>query len=114
MLASSSKIEIRPVSQLKPYRNNARAHSKKQIRQIADSISRFGFNNPVLVDDAGQIIAGHFSVHGMPDGCCVVRSACARSYALYDSRTLRRTLKGIEVLFRPPAIRGSGQNVSSI
>jgi DNA modification methylase len=59
VLASSSKIEIRPVSQLKPYRNNARAHSKKQIRQIADSISRFGFNNPVLVDDAGQIIAGH-------------------------------------------------------
>jgi ParB-like chromosome segregation protein Spo0J len=35
-----------------PYKNNARTHSKKQIKQIASSIKRFGFNNPVLVDDA--------------------------------------------------------------
>ena len=34
-------------------------HSKKQIRQIADSIERFGFTNPVLVSDDGEIIAGH-------------------------------------------------------
>jgi ParB-like nuclease domain len=45
--------------QLAPYRNNARTHSKKQIRQIADSIRCFGFTNPVLMDDSGQIIAGH-------------------------------------------------------
>ena len=31
----------------------------KQVRQIADSISRFGFTNPVLISDEGQIIAGH-------------------------------------------------------
>jgi len=42
-----------------PYRNNARTHSKKQIRQIADSIRRFGFTNPVLIDDSGQVMAGH-------------------------------------------------------
>src|SRR5688572_30255341 len=44
---------------LKPYARNARTHSKKQIKQIAASIERFGFNNPVLVSDAGEIIAGH-------------------------------------------------------
>jgi DNA modification methylase len=34
-------------------------HSQKQLRQIARSIERFGFTNPVLVGDDGEIIAGH-------------------------------------------------------
>src|SRR4029450_4983177 len=53
------KIEPTSVRELRPHPNNARTHSKKQIRQIAKSIQRFGFCNPVLVDDQGQIIAGH-------------------------------------------------------
>ena len=57
--AGDGRIEVLPVHQLTPYSNNARTHSKKQIRQIAESIRRFGFTNPVLVDDNGQIIAGH-------------------------------------------------------
>lgn len=52
-------FENRPTNSLRPYSGNARTHSPKQIRQIARSIERFGFNNPVLVDDDGQIIAGH-------------------------------------------------------
>jgi DNA modification methylase len=47
------------VNKLKPRKTNARTHSRKQIRQIAECIKRFGFNNPVLVDDADEIIAGH-------------------------------------------------------
>jgi DNA modification methylase len=38
---------------------NARTHSKHQIRQIGDSITQFGFTNPVLVDHKNTIIAGH-------------------------------------------------------
>ncbi|MFD3264584.1 site-specific DNA-methyltransferase [Phenylobacterium ferrooxidans] len=53
------EVEHRAPSTLKPYARNARRHSKKQIKQIADSIQRFGFTNPVLVSDEGQIIAGH-------------------------------------------------------
>jgi DNA modification methylase len=53
------KIECTLVRELRPHPNNARTHSKKQIRQIARSIEKFGFCNPVLVDDAKQIIAGH-------------------------------------------------------
>jgi DNA modification methylase len=53
------KIEYTPVRELRPHPNNARTHSKKQIRQIAKSIEQFGFCSPVLVDDAKQIIAGH-------------------------------------------------------
>src|SRR6185312_8134956 len=47
------------LSRLVPYKRNARTHSKKQIRQIADSIERFGFTNPILVDDNEMILAGH-------------------------------------------------------
>jgi DNA modification methylase len=53
------KIEYSLVRELRPYPNNARTHSKRQIRQIANSIKKFGFCNPVLVDDEKQIIAGH-------------------------------------------------------
>lgn len=49
----------REIVSLKPYPNNARTHSRKQIRQIANSIERFGFTNPVLISDAGEIVAGH-------------------------------------------------------
>src|SRR5437870_5576424 len=53
------KIELTPVRELRPYLNNAWTHSRRQIRQIARSIEEFGFCNPVLIDDAKQIIAGH-------------------------------------------------------
>jgi len=56
---AANRLEARSISELRPYVGNARTHSKKQIRQIADSIRRFGFTNPVLVSDAGEIIAGH-------------------------------------------------------
>ena len=49
----------RSVDSLKPCSRNARTHSKKQIRQIANSIEQFGFTNPVLIDADGGIIAGH-------------------------------------------------------
>jgi len=55
------KIEVDqlPVANLRPYPRNARTHSQKQIAQIAASIRTFGFNNPVLIDEDGVIIAGH-------------------------------------------------------
>jgi DNA modification methylase len=49
----------REIASLRPYSRNARTHSKKQLKQIAASIERFGFTNPVLVSDDGQIVAGH-------------------------------------------------------
>ena len=52
-------IEHRAISSLKPWATNARTHSKKQVRQIAKSIEEFGFTNPVLIDEAGTILAGH-------------------------------------------------------
>ena len=48
-----------PVSALVPYAENARTHSDEQVAQIATSIQQFGFVNPVLVDGAGVLVAGH-------------------------------------------------------
>ena len=48
-----------PIAELKLDRRNARTHSKRQIRQIADSIEEFGFTSPVLIDEENKLIAGH-------------------------------------------------------
>ncbi len=53
------KITEMSVTALTPYARNARTHSKKQIKQIAASIERFGWTNPVLIDGQDQIVAGH-------------------------------------------------------
>jgi hypothetical protein len=54
-----SNIEWVAIGVLAPAPNNARTHSKRQIKLIARAIERFGFMNPILVDGEGVIIAGH-------------------------------------------------------
>ena len=44
---------------LKPRAGKPRTQSAKPIHQIAESIEAFGFTNPILIDDAGGVIAGH-------------------------------------------------------
>lgn len=53
------QLEERAVALLRPHERNARTHSKKQLKQIEVSIRRFGFLNPVLIDEENRIIAGH-------------------------------------------------------
>jgi site-specific DNA-methyltransferase (adenine-specific) len=52
-------IEKINIEQLLPYAKNSRTHDDAQVAQLAASIKEFGFNNPVLVDGEGTIIAGH-------------------------------------------------------
>lgn len=47
------------IGDVRPSARNARTHTPKQIKQIAESIRRFGFTNPVLIDETGTLIAGH-------------------------------------------------------
>jgi len=53
------KLRYLPVGKLKANLQNARTHSKQQIREIANSIREFGFTNPVLVDKNDSVLAGH-------------------------------------------------------
>jgi len=55
----SGKVKKVAIDSITPNSHNARTHSKKQIGQIADSIRKFGFTNPIIVDEKSIIIAGH-------------------------------------------------------
>jgi DNA modification methylase len=95
MNAPIKHVAETPVASLRPYSRNARTHSKKQVRQIADSIQRFGFTNPVLIDGENQIIAGHGRVEaakliGMATVPCLridrMSAAEKRAYVLADNK----------------------------
>ena len=88
-------IEMLPPAELRPWARNARTHSNKQLRQIADSISRFGFTNPVLIDQERAILAGHGRVEaakllGMSEVPCLrfdhMSSAEKRAYVIADNK----------------------------
>ena len=92
-------IEQHPTSQLKPFKANARTHSKRQLDQIARSIEAFGFTNPVLTDEHDTILAGHGRLeaarklgwHEVPtlriEG---MTSAEKRAYVIADNRIAER------------------------
>lgn len=52
-------VEYWDIARLIPYARNARTHSATQVAEIAGSIRAFGFSNPILVSEAGDVIAGH-------------------------------------------------------
>src|SRR5205085_8199420 len=91
----TQQIVMRKIADLRPYAGNARTHSRKQIDQIARSIERFGFTNPVLIADDGEILAGHGRVAAARQlGWCEVptlalsklNAAERRAYVLADNK----------------------------
>jgi hypothetical protein len=106
-------IEYHSTSQLSPRANNPRTHSKKQIDQIAAAIRRFGFTNPILIDDANGIVAGHGRVQaatvvGLDQVPTVRLSAMSeaeiRAYVIADNRLAEnagwdRELLGLELQY---------------
>ena len=74
---------------------NARTHSKKQLKQIAESIRTFGFTNPVLIDQTNTILAGHGRVEaaktlGLETVPCIriehMTEAEKRAYVIADNK----------------------------
>ena len=95
LTASNMRIEQLPPAALRPRPGNPRTHSAKQIQQIADSIATFGFNNPILVDEQQQIIAGHgrweaarlLKLESVPVVCLAHMSADqVRAYVIADNK----------------------------
>ncbi len=89
------QIERVSVASLVPYARNSRTHSAEQVLQLAASIREFGFTNPVLIDDRGEIIAGHGRVMaarsiGMQDVPCIrlghLTDAQKRAYVIADNK----------------------------
>ena len=91
----ADSVARRPVASLLPYARNARTHSDEQVAQIAASVLEWGWTSPVLVDEAGMIIAGHGRVLaaqrlGLPEVPVMVASgwseAQKRAYVIADNK----------------------------
>ncbi len=89
------KIEKVAIENLIPYARNSRTHSDEQVAQIAASIKEFGFNNPVLIDESGSIIAGHGRILaarklGLSEAPCIRLSHLSetqrRAYVIADNK----------------------------
>ena len=52
-------IQDRAIGEIRPYDKNAKKHPENQIKAIADSIEKFGFNQPLVVDKNDVLIVGH-------------------------------------------------------
>ena len=53
------ELERWAITDLTPYELNVKKHDKEQVARIAAAISRFGFDQPIVVDKNGVIIKGH-------------------------------------------------------
>lgn len=91
----TERLEKRKISELIPYANNARTHSPAQIELLRRSLREFGFIAPVLIDGAGNVIAGHGRIEaakaeGIEEAPCVLvehlTDAQRRAYILADNR----------------------------
>ncbi len=56
---SRTAIELVSVAELVPYAKNVKDHPQHQVELVAESIRKFGFNQPILIDSGNVIIAGH-------------------------------------------------------
>ena len=89
------RFETLDINAIRPSRRNVRTHSKKQTKQIADSILTFGWTAPIVVDERNTILAGHGRYHaavllGLKVVPVVVVTGLSepekRAYALADNK----------------------------
>lgn len=92
---SCGEVELRPVGEIIPYARNAKVHGPEQIRRIRASLREFGFVRPLLIDAAGNLIAGHGTLEaaiaeGMESVPCVLAEGLTESqrkaYILADNK----------------------------
>lgn len=88
-------IQYLPPRDLKSWPHNARTHSGKPVKQLAQSIARFGFIHPVLIDEHTRILAGHGRVMaaielGLAEVPCIaighLSEAQKRAYVIADNK----------------------------
>jgi DNA modification methylase len=127
------KIVYRSIEELKLDPTNPRLHSKKQIRQLKNSIETFGFNVPILTDRFGNVRAGHGRLLaaialGMPEvpTLCLehLTPAQARAFmiadnrlteiATWDDRLLAQQLKELSLLDLDFSLESTGFEMGEI
>lgn len=54
-----TKIDLVPLEDVRPYVNNPKEHPEVQVGKIASSIDEFAWDQPIVVDETGEIVKGH-------------------------------------------------------
>ncbi|WP_294143857.1 site-specific DNA-methyltransferase [uncultured Clostridium sp.] len=95
MARTTTEMQLISISKLIPYVNNARTHSAEQVNKLRSSLREFGFVNPVIIDSAYNVIAGHGRIlaskeEGIEEVPCVLvdylTEAQKKAYILADNR----------------------------
>lgn len=106
-LPQNLNIVYQDIDTLSLRANNPRTHSAKQVKQIADSISQFGFTNPILVDEKNNVIAGHGRIAAAETlGIIIVPTICLaalsdaeiRAYVIADNKLAENAGWDVDIL----------------
>src|ERR1700736_5009918 len=62
----ADRVERRPIERLIPYANNARLHTEADLDKLAAAIRKWGWTMPVVVDEEGNLLAGHARIAAAP------------------------------------------------
>ncbi len=94
-MKTTTDFQLVSIDKLVPYINNARTHSPEQINKLRSSLREFGFINPIIIDRAFNVIAGHgrleaAKAEGIAEVPCVfadhLTEAQKKAYILADNR----------------------------
>ena len=94
-MTTTKEFQLVDINKLVPYANNARTHNKEQILKLRSSLREFGFVNPVIIDKAYNVLAGHGRIEaakeeGIAEVPCVyadhLTEAQKKAYILADNR----------------------------
>ena len=94
-MTTTTEFQLVDINKLVPYANNARTHNKEQILKLRSSLREFGFVNPVIIDKAYNVLAGHGRIEaakeeGITEVPCVyadhLTEAQKKAYILADNR----------------------------
>lgn len=89
-------IIMRRIDELIPYERNAKKHDEKQVANVANSIKRFGWQQPLVIDEGGMVVIGHCRLMaakklGMQEVPCTVASGLTdeeiRELRIADNKT---------------------------
>jgi len=98
-MSNGPRIEVWAIDRIKPYEKNPRTLPETAIAKVSASLSEFGFQKPIVVDEAGTIIAGHVmlaaaqraGIARVPVAISSLTPAQAKAYRLADNRTAHET-----------------------
>src|SRR5207237_1502038 len=86
----AERIEYWALERLIPYASNARLHRESDIDKLADSLRRWGWTNPALVDEHGVLIAGHGRIRAAAKlGLTSIPVMIARGWSEEEKRAYR-------------------------